>query len=68
MAWNVFRWSFVVSGKAPTIDRQKTTGVASLDIELLKLVPTRNRDAMDYFNLTPGVDSDTAHGSGVLPH
>jgi outer membrane receptor protein involved in Fe transport len=58
--------SIVVSGKAPTIDRQKTTGVASLDVELLKLVPTRNRDAMDYFNLTPGVDSDTAHGSGVM--
>ena len=58
--------SIVVSGKAPTIDRQKTTGVASLDIELLKMVPTRDRDAMDYFNLTPGVDSDTAHGSGVM--
>jgi hypothetical protein len=58
--------SIVVSGKAPTVDRQRTTGVASLDIEILKMVPTRNRDAMDYFNLTPGVTGDTAHGSGVM--
>jgi len=58
--------SIVVSGKAPTIDRQKTTGVSSFDLEVLKMVPTRNRDAMDYFNLTPGVDSDTALGSGQM--
>ena len=58
--------SIVVSGKAPTVDRQRTTGIASLDVELLKMVPTRNRDAMDYFNLTPGVTGDTAHGSGVM--
>jgi hypothetical protein len=58
--------SIVVSGKAPTVDRQKTTGVASLDIETLKMVPTRNRDVMEYFNLTPGITGDTAHGSGVM--
>jgi hypothetical protein len=58
--------SVIVSGKAPTIDRQTTTGVASVNIEALKLIPTPNRSAMDYFNLTPGVDSQTAHGSGQM--
>jgi outer membrane receptor protein involved in Fe transport len=58
--------SIIVSGKAPTIDRQKTAGVASLNVELLKMVPSQNRSVMDYFNLTPGVTADTAHGSGEM--
>jgi outer membrane receptor protein involved in Fe transport len=56
----------VVTGKAPTVDRQKTAGVASLDIEVLKMVPSQNRSFTDYFNLTPGVTGDTAYGSGVM--
>lgn len=58
--------SIVVSGKAPTIDRQRTSGVASLDLEFLKAIPMANREFIDYFNLTPGVTSDTAHGSGEV--
>ncbi|MCP5046258.1 MAG: TonB-dependent receptor [bacterium] len=58
--------SIVVSGKAPTVDRQKTTGVASLDVEFLKMVPSQNRSFTDYFNLTPGVTGDSAHGSGTM--
>jgi hypothetical protein len=56
--------SIVVSGKAPTIDRQSTVGAANLDEEFLQSVPVSERDFMDYFNLTPGVTGDTAHGSG----
>ncbi len=56
----------IVIGKAPTVDRQKTTGVTSLDIQLLKLVPSVNRNFMDYFNLTPGVSNDSVHGSGDM--
>lgn len=56
----------IVSGKAPTVDRQKTTGVASLDVQVLKMIPTANRSFNDYFNLTPGVTGDTAHGSGTM--
>ena len=33
----------VVEGKAPTIDRQKTTGVATVDLEFLKAIPVVNR-------------------------
>lgn len=58
--------SVVVSGKAPTVDRQNTAGVASLDIEVLKMVPSQNRSFQDYFNLTPGVTGSTAHGSGTM--
>jgi hypothetical protein len=56
----------VVSGKAPTVDRQSTAGAANMDEEFLKMVPVQNRDFMDYFNLTPGVTGDTAHGSGEM--
>jgi outer membrane receptor protein involved in Fe transport len=58
--------NIVVSGKAPTVDRQKTAGVASLDVEFLKMVPSQNRNYGDYFNLTPGVTGDSAHGSGQM--
>jgi len=58
--------SIIVSGKAPTVDRQKTAGVSSMDIEVLKMVPSQNRNFGDYFNLTPGVTDDTAHGSGEM--
>jgi outer membrane receptor protein involved in Fe transport len=56
----------VVQGKSPTIDRQKTTGAASLDNELLEMIPTPERSVMDYFNLTPGINDNTAHGSGEM--
>ncbi|UCH92464.1 MAG: TonB-dependent receptor [Candidatus Aminicenantes bacterium] len=56
----------VVQGKYPFIDRQKTTGVASLDNELLEMIPTPGRTVMDYFNLTPGITGNTAHGSGEM--
>ncbi|MCP5049215.1 MAG: DUF3520 domain-containing protein [bacterium] len=46
--------SIVVSGKAPTVDRRKTQGVASLDVEKLSMIPTRNRSFMDYVNTVPG--------------
>lgn len=56
----------VVQGKYPAVDRQKTTGVASLDNELLEMIPTPGRTVMDYFNLTPGITANTAHGSGEM--
>ncbi len=58
--------SIVVSGKAPTVDRQSTTGVASLDLEFLKSIPVATRSYAAYFALTPGVTGDTAHGSGEM--
>lgn len=58
--------NIVVQGKAPTIDRQKTTGVTSLDIEHLEMIPSQGRTVMDYFNLTPGIIRNTAHGSGQM--
>jgi outer membrane receptor protein involved in Fe transport len=57
--------TIVVSGKAPTVDRQSTTGVASMDVEFLKLIPAR-RDVGEYFNMTPGVTGNTAHGSSAM--
>lgn len=58
--------SIIVSGKAPTVDRQSTVGAANMDEEFLKSIPTANRDFISYFNLTPGVTSDTAHGSSQM--
>ncbi|MCU0288229.1 MAG: TonB-dependent receptor [Acidobacteria bacterium] len=55
-----------VEGKSPTIDRQKATGVSNLDIEFLDMIPTPNRSIMDYFNITPGITENTAHGSGQM--
>jgi outer membrane receptor protein involved in Fe transport len=56
----------VVPGKAPLIDRQKTTGAANLDKQFLEMIPTPGRTVMDYFNLTPGITGNTAHGSGEM--
>ncbi len=54
----------VVSGQAPTIDRQKTTRTANLDRTFLSSIPA-TRNLGTYFNMTPGVTGDTAHGSSV---
>jgi len=56
----------VVQGKFPGIDRQKNTGTANLDNELLEMIPTPGRTVMDYFNLTPGINDNIAHGSGEM--
>lgn len=56
--------SIIVSGKAPTIDRQKPTRAATLDLEFLKYIPS-TRTMRDYFNMAPGVTGDTAAGACV---
>lgn len=56
--------SIVVEGKSPTVDRQNTTKAANLDQEFLKSIPAV-RDLGTYFNMTPGVTADTAHGGTV---
>lgn len=58
--------NIVVQGKSPSIDRQKTTTVTSLDNKLLEMIPTPGRRVMDYFNLAPGINDNTAHGSGEM--
>ncbi len=55
--------NIIVEGKAPTIDRQSTTGAKTMDLEFLKLIPISGRQITNYFNMTPGVTGDTAHGS-----
>ena len=55
-----------VWGKTSYFDRQKATGVTSLDAEYLDMIPSQGRTVMDYFNLTPGIISNTAHGSGEM--
>jgi len=66
MSLKTINEKIVVEAKAPTIDRQKTTGVASMDLEFLKAIPVPNRDFGTYFNLTPGVNADSAHGSNEM--
>ncbi|UCH95193.1 MAG: TonB-dependent receptor, partial [Candidatus Aminicenantes bacterium] len=66
MALKTLEESVVVSGKAPTVDRQSTIGAANLDEEFLKSIPTQGRTFLDYFNLTPGVTGSTAHGSSQM--
>lgn len=54
----------VVVGKAPTIDRQKTTKTATLDSNFISAIPA-TRTLGTYFNMTPGTTGDTSHGGSV---
>ncbi len=56
--------SVVVEGQSPTVDRQSTTKAANLDAEFLDSIPAL-RNLGTYFNMTPGVTSDSVHGSSV---
>ncbi|MCP4220387.1 MAG: TonB-dependent receptor [bacterium] len=56
----------IVSGQAPTVDRQSTSGSASMDVEFLKAIPSSGRGMDDYFNMAPGVTENVAHGSAVI--
>ncbi len=56
----------IVEGKAPTLDRQKATGVASMGVEFLKSLPAGDRSFATFFAMTPGVTGDTAHGSSEM--
>lgn len=55
--------SVVVSGKAPTIDRQSTAGAANIGEEYIQSIPTAGRSYGDFFNMAPGITGDTAYGS-----
>lgn len=52
----------VVKGQTPTIDSQSTTKTANIDSDMLFSIPSA-RNIADYFNMTPGVNDDTAFGS-----
>ena len=56
--------SVVVTGQAPTVDTQTTTKSANMDLNFLELVPAL-RTLGSYFNFTPGVTGNTAHGGSV---
>jgi outer membrane receptor protein involved in Fe transport len=55
-----------VPGRAPAIDRQSTGGVTNLEAQQLGMVPTPGRTVMDYFNMTAGINNNSAHGSGEM--
>jgi len=55
-----------VSRKATAVDRQHTAGLSSLTSEFLESIPTRSRTVMDYLNITPGINDNTANGSGEM--
>lgn len=54
----------IVEGVSPTIDRVKTTKTVVIDHTFIASIPAV-RTLGNYFNMTPGVTSDTAHGSSV---
>lgn len=56
--------SVIVEGKAPTIDRQSVSRTATISDELLKELPAA-RNISTYFNMTPGITGDSAHGAAV---
>lgn len=56
--------TIVVSGKAPTVDRQTTTKTANMDIQFLEYIPAL-RTLGSYLNFTPGATSDSIHGGSV---
>ena len=54
----------VVEGVSPVIDRVKTTKTAVIDDTFIASIPAV-RTLGNYFNMTPGVTGDTAHGGSV---
>lgn len=56
--------TIVVSGKAPTVDRQTTTKSANMDVQFLEYIPAL-RTLGSYLNFTPGATSDSIHGGSV---
>jgi len=55
----------IVEGQAPTIDRQQNTRATTMNIKFLDAIPSV-RDLNSYFNMAPGVTSDSAHGSSTI--
>ncbi|MGB8953508.1 MAG: TonB-dependent receptor [Candidatus Aminicenantales bacterium] len=51
-----------VTGRAPTVDRQRTTLAANLTTEFLQSIPA-TRTLATFFNMVPGVTGSTTHGS-----
>ncbi|HLP62013.1 MAG TPA: TonB-dependent receptor [Candidatus Deferrimicrobium sp.] len=64
MALKTQQETVIVSGKAPTVDRQTTTKTANLDIQFLEYIPTL-RTLGSYLNITPGATADSVHGGSV---
>ncbi len=54
-----------VVAAAPNIDKQKTTRPTNLDVIYLSSLPA-TRNLGTFFNMTPGVTGDTAHGSSTM--
>ncbi len=65
MSFRTQEETVIVEGKAPTIDRQKTSNSTNMDMEFLKSIPS-GRSISDYFNMSPGVTGDMAHGSADI--
>jgi len=57
--------SVTVVGQSPTVDKQKITRPANLDSIYLTSLPAA-RNLATYFNMTPGVTGDTAHGGSTM--
>jgi outer membrane receptor protein involved in Fe transport len=64
MALKTLEERIVVYGKTPTVDRQTVTKSSNFTTEFLEYIPAV-RTLGTFFNLTPGVTGDTAHGSSV---
>ncbi|MCX6581742.1 MAG: TonB-dependent receptor [Candidatus Aminicenantes bacterium] len=64
MALKTQEETVIVSGKAPTVDRQTTTKTANLDIQFLEYIPAL-RTLGSYLNITPGANNDSVHGGSV---
>ena len=57
--------SIIVSGKAPTVDKQSTAKATNMDKEYLKSLPS-TRTLATYFNMVPGSTGDTSHGGSQM--
>lgn len=64
MTLAVVEEEIVVVGQIPTVDKQSTTKTVILDMKFVEMIPS-GRNLGEYFNMTPGVTGDTAHGSDV---
>lgn len=64
MAMATIEEQIVVEGVSPTIDTVKTTKTVKIDENFIVSIPAV-RTLGNYFNMTPGVTGNTAHGGSV---
>jgi hypothetical protein len=57
--------TITVSGDLDLQNQKSITKSTNMDDNFLEKIPTSRRNYMDFFNMTPGVNDNMSHGSGL---